>query len=149
MSDLPVPLSERACALLTAQRTAVARYAALLEGQRAALRAEDPELLADLASQAEAVVHGLETACRHLTVLRTPLQDAAGPRRDQADDLLTALSAELERAFEVVRVIAEQAHDRRQAIVRSIVELERYPAAAAPAGYTPTSAEPAFLDRCG
>ena len=145
MSDLPAPLYERACALLTAQRSAVARYSALLDGQRAALRAEDPELLADLAGQAEAVVHGLETACRHLTVLRTPLEEATGPRRDQVSALLAALFAELERAFDSVRLIAEQAQTRRQAVVRSIVELDGGQGGRSGNSYRPGS----FLDRSG
>ena len=46
MTDLPVPLHEWAARTLVGSRVTYARYLQLLEAQRAALRADDIDLLA-------------------------------------------------------------------------------------------------------
>lgn len=149
MTDLPLPLFSRIAAVLESQRTAIGRHAHLLDAQRAALRADDLELLAELACQAAELLEGLEDANRGLRLVSNQIEGAAGSRAETVRVLRGAVAAELGMAFAGVRQFTEMLQGRRRTLMQAIQELEGRAMTQPGRGFRGRSAEPSILDQTG
>lgn len=149
MTDLSESLYEKIGTLLEGQRAAVARYAGLLDAQRAALKSDDIELLADVSGNAAHLLAGLESASRHLTAARGPVAETAGPRNETVRTLLAALSIELERTLVEVRQFAEALQGRRGQLVRTIQLADGGQPGGPGNSFRSGHPDSAFLDRSG
>jgi hypothetical protein len=149
VTDLSRQLFVRVSTLLEAQRASIARWAGMLEAQRAALRSDDLELLADVSSQAALLLQSLEESTRGLDLARGPLSETEGPRTDTVRETMAAIAAELEVAFANIRQFSEVVQERRSRVVRALQEQDG--AAPGRPGSSFRSAHPdsAFLDRSG
>ena len=149
MSDLPQSLYHKTRALLESQQATLERYGLLLDAQRAALRSDDVDLLSDLAEQAAHLLQGLEATSRNLVFIRGPLLGTSGPRHDSLRLLMDALSAESRRIVEGLGQFLAAAQSRREALVRSIMELEEGVSGPPGSSYRPGLRSPSFLDTTG
>lgn len=149
MTDLSESFYQRVGTLLETQRAAVARYTGLLEAQRAALRSDDLDLLADVAGQAAHLLAALEGAGRHLTIARGPLAETAGPRSDDVRTMLAALALELEQVFAGVRQFSGLLQARRDQLVEAILDENGAPRQGTGNRFRASRADSAFLDRSG
>ena len=146
MSDLPETLYRKIATQLEAQRAAIARYAGLLEAQRAALNAQDLELLADVSREAAQLLAGLEAATRPLTEACGP---TGGPRHAEVQTMLAALAVELRGMLEQARQFAETLHRQRARLIRAIQEEEGTHPGLPGNSFRPGHGDSAFLDRSG
>lgn len=149
MSDLSEQFYVKLSTLLEAQRASVARWAGLLEAQRAALRADDVELLADVSGQAALLFQGLEATTRHLNLVRGPLSETEGPRTEAVRGTLAAFTVELEDAFAQIRQFAEVVQERRSRVVRALQEHDGTASGRPGNSFRPGHSDSAFLDRSG
>ena len=149
MIDLSPDLYARLAELLEAQRVAVARHAGLLDAQRAALRSDDLELLVDVTGQAAHLLEGLELAGRHLTLASGPLAETTGPLSDAVRATVAALAGELHTAFAGVRQFAEALQERRDRLVRIILDENGMPVGRPGNSFRADPSDSAFLDRSG
>jgi hypothetical protein len=149
MSDLSERFYTGVATLLESQRAELARYAGLLEAQRAALRSDDLELLAEMANQAAHLLEGLEKAGRHLTLARGPLAETVGPRSDSIRAMLAALAIELEQGFAAARQFSHLLLERRTRLVGVIVDENGAPGGRPGNKVRNIRTDSAFLDRSG
>ncbi len=149
MTDLGESLATRVCALLEAQRTAIGRHAHLLDAQRAALRADDLELVADLSGQSAHLLQNLEEAGRHLVVIQGQLAGAEGPRASMVRSLLAAVTAEVHIAFAGVRQFTEALVHKRNRLLQGITELGGRGLGPPGRSFRDPPADPTILDRSG
>jgi hypothetical protein len=149
VNDLSQQFFVRVSTLLEAHRASIARWAGLLEAQRAALRSDDLELLADVSGQAALLLQGLEETTRHLNLVRGPLSDTDGPRTQAVRGTLAALAVELEGAFAEIRQFAEVVQERRSRVVRALREQDGAALGRPGNSFRGGLGDPAFLDRSG
>jgi hypothetical protein len=149
VNDIEPAFCDRVCTLLEAQRAAIARYGHLLDGQRAALRAEDLELLAELAAQAADLLGDLEAASRHLVRVTGHLSGRDGGRSRTVRELIAVVSLELQQELARVRQFTEAVQHRKGALVRAIGELEGGSHPRPGNSFRPLPPGPNFLDRSG
>jgi hypothetical protein len=149
VSDLSERFYTGVATLLESQRAEVARYAGLLEAQRAALRSDDLELLADMAGQAAHLLEGLEKTGRHLTLARGPLAETAGPRSESVRAMLTALAIELEQGFAAAHQFSHLLQERRKRLVGAMLDENGAPGSRPGNSFRNTRTDSAFLDRSG
>ncbi len=139
MSDLPVALHERAARALVGSRVSYARYLQLLEAQRAALRADDIDLLARLAAEGVALLGELELSIQLPPELLTALGQSDGPLRDDVERLLETVQLEVGAAHAEIRRFATALEARKTIMMATIAKLHP-PDPAPPAPPTPPPA---------
>ncbi len=127
MSDLPDELHRRAARALVTSRVTYARYLHLLEAQEAALRADDIDLLAQLASEGVARLGELEQSIQLPPDLIDALAQTAGPRRDDVGHLLEAVQAEVAMAHGEFRRFASALEARKESMLGSLERLRPPP----------------------
>jgi hypothetical protein len=125
VTDLPVPLHEWAARTLVGSRVTYARYLQLLEAQRAALRADDIDLLAQLAAEGVVVLGELEEGIRLPPNLIEALTQSVGPRRDDVERLLETVQLEVSSAHAEIRRFATALEARKTVMQAALARLHR------------------------
>jgi len=133
VSDLPVALHERAARALVGSRVRYARYLQLLEAQRAALHADDIDLLAALAAEGVALLGELEQSLQLSPDLVTALGQSEGPLRDDVERLLQTVQLEVGAAHAEIRRFAAALEARKAVMLAALAKLHP----ADPAGPAP------------
>jgi hypothetical protein len=147
MSMVSESLYWKVSALLDSQRSGLERYRQLLETQRAALRDDDIDLLADLAADAAELAQELAAGSRNLVIGREQLSQRQDPRHQALGASLDQFAGEAEQVLAITRDLLLQAGVRREASVRSIMELDSQSTGQTGKNYLPVPGNPAFLDR--
>jgi signal transduction histidine kinase len=146
MTDLSETLYRKIATQLEGQRAAIARYAGLLEAQRAALNSQDLDLLADVSREAAQLLSGLETATRQLNEVCGP---TAGPRHADVQAMLAALAVELRSMLDEARQFAEALQLQRARLIRAIHEEDGAHPGLPGKSFRSGPGDSAFLDRSG
>lgn len=120
MTDLPVQLAERIARVTTTCETACARHRDLLEVQRAALRTDESDVLADLADESAELLAVVERETRFPVEIRTLIDRAQGPRATTARQRLEQLRQLVVRAQAGVREVETALLTRRAALLREL-----------------------------
>jgi hypothetical protein len=120
VTDLPLPLAERMARVTAACEAACARHHSLLEVQRAALRTDDSEVLADLADESAELLAAIERQVRFPAEVRQYLEQAQGPRAVTARQRLQQLHSLLVGAQAGVREIERLLLIRRAGLLREL-----------------------------
>lgn len=123
MSDLPDALHERAARALVGSRVNYARYLQLLEAQRAALRADDIDLLAQLAAEGVALLGTLEQSIQLPQELVEALSQSEGPLRDDVERLLETVQLEVGAAHAETRRFATALEARKTVMLATLNKL--------------------------
>lgn len=123
MSDLPDALHERAARALVGSRVNYARYLQLLEAQRAALRADDIDLLAQLAAEGVALLGTLEQSIQLPRELVEALSQSEGPLRDDVERLLETVQLEVGAAHAEIRRFATALEARKTVMLATLNKL--------------------------
>lgn len=134
MSDLPDALHERAARALVGSRVSYARYLQLLEAQRAALRADDIDLLAQLAAEGVALLGTLEQSIQLPQDLVEVLSQSEGPLRDDVERLLETVQLEVGAAHAEIRRFATALEARKTVMLATLNRLHPTDPAPPPAG---------------
>jgi hypothetical protein len=135
VSDLPDALHERAARALVGSRVSYARYLQLLEAQRAALRADDIDLLAQLAAEGVALLGELEQSICLPPELVLVLSQSEGPLRDDVERLLETVQLEVGAAQAEIRRFATALEARKTVMLATLSKL--HPPDPAPPPATP------------
>lgn len=123
MNDLPVRLAERIARVSAECEAACDRHRDLLDVQRAALRTDDGELLAQLADESAELLAVVERQVRFPAEIRRLLDQAQGPRATTARLRLDQIRALVVRAQAGVREVETILMTRRAALLRELAAL--------------------------
>ena len=127
MSDLADELHRRTARALVSGRVNYARYLQLLEAQEAALRADDLDLLATLATEGIARLADLERSLALPDELVQAMEQSAGPRRDDIARLLEAVQVEVQAAHAEIRRFSEALEARKGVLLGVLARLQPPP----------------------
>lgn len=127
MSDLADELHRRTARALVSGRVNYARYLQLLEAQEAALRADDLDLLATLATEGIARLADLERTLALPDELVLAMEESAGPRRDDIARLLEAVQVEVQAAHAEIRRFSEALEARKGVLLGVLARLQPPP----------------------
>lgn len=144
MTDLSESLYRTALGALESRRSACAGYLLLQDAQRAALRADDHHLLAELALEASALLTTLERETRIPPELDQCLAGATGPRAGTVREVMAAVQAEAQAAQAGIRELTHHLEQRRRSLLGALADLS-----GVGSPYHPPRLPPAALDATG
>lgn len=123
MTDLPLLLAERIARATAACEVACHRHRDLLDVQRAALRSDDSDLLANLADESADLLAVVERETRFPIEIRRTIEQSQGPRATTARQRLQQVHQLVLQAQASVREIERGLLTRRASLLRELSAL--------------------------
>lgn len=148
--DLELRLYEIAVEALGTQRDAYRRYLAIVDAQRAALRANNLSLVSSLAERLDGTVAEIQDCGKLMAPVHQALGTSSvdGPRTQALKDLMTATAAEAVLAQSSVRELTKRLVGQRDDVSRQLT-LEHGTSPGAGTGRGARSTGPALIDTRG